>query len=332
MSNVKEMKILIEGFSKFLNETIAPDELKTRAQSALNSGDEETYRALVLNIETNFEVDEVTQRWLDALATRAATVFPESMNIGREFADALVKVMNGRSVLKRGMKGDEIRALQAMVKIRLDANDIDIDLGTTGPSNDGVDGDFGPKLEIAVEALQRHYNIQVDGEVGRQTFYALQQNRRPTAANNPDGDVVEPTRPREASSEDSEESTDSVEAAPMVQQNGDPTTIDDVTAILLSRHNDYAELAYSVDGDTIQFHNPDDRADVAYSFSNNNGEDMGFGRRFGSLKFSPPNEITDAGVLINSEMKDILNSIIDTGSQQEGVALFESRFRRLAEL
>jgi peptidoglycan hydrolase-like protein with peptidoglycan-binding domain len=58
-------------------------------------------------------------------------------------------------VLKRGMKGDAVRALQAQL----------VGLGY----QIAVDGSFGAKTEEAVKQYQRDHGLKEDGSVGRKT-------------------------------------------------------------------------------------------------------------------------------------------------------------------
>ena len=64
--------------------------------------------------------------------------------------------------LRRGMTGEDVRALQLLLIGRR---------CSCGP--DGADGDFGPNTLAAVRAAQRHYQLAVDGEAGRDTLGAL---------------------------------------------------------------------------------------------------------------------------------------------------------------
>lgn len=70
-------------------------------------------------------------------------------------------------VLKRGMKGDAVRALQAQLV------GLGYDLGGTGELGNGVDGSFGAKTEEAVKQYQRDHGLTEDGSVGRKTRTAL---------------------------------------------------------------------------------------------------------------------------------------------------------------
>jgi peptidoglycan hydrolase-like protein with peptidoglycan-binding domain len=47
-------------------------------------------------------------------------------------------------------------------------------LGTTGPHHNGVDGEFGPLTQSAVEQFQYVFHLHVDGIVGPQTWGELQ--------------------------------------------------------------------------------------------------------------------------------------------------------------
>lgn len=61
------------------------------------------------------------------------------------------------TILKKGSKGDMVKALQYIV-------------GAT------ADGKFGPKTELAVKAIQKKYGLEVDGEAGEYTFQAIINN------------------------------------------------------------------------------------------------------------------------------------------------------------
>ncbi len=68
-------------------------------------------------------------------------------------------------VLKRGSRGNDVRAIQYF-------------LAFIGYFNDrlpeiSVDGIFGPATENAVRAFQQQYGLTVDGIVGRQTWYRI---------------------------------------------------------------------------------------------------------------------------------------------------------------
>ena len=80
----------------------------------------------------------------------------------------------GKGPLKRGdSRSDLVKHLQQMLSA------LKYDLGDTGPDNDGVDGDFGAKTQIAVEEYQKSYKdwegkqLLKDGRVGPRTSDAL---------------------------------------------------------------------------------------------------------------------------------------------------------------
>lgn len=54
--------------------------------------------------------------------------------------------LNYDKVLKRGVKGNEVATLQKWLK----EDGKNVNLGTTGPAKDGIDGDFGPLTETAL--------------------------------------------------------------------------------------------------------------------------------------------------------------------------------------
>ncbi len=66
------------------------------------------------------------------------------------------------SVLKKGNKGDEVKALQILL----------IGYGFSCGSS-GVDGSFGPATQKAVKAYQTAKKLSVDGSVGTQTWTSL---------------------------------------------------------------------------------------------------------------------------------------------------------------
>lgn len=63
-------------------------------------------------------------------------------------------VETARPTLRRGSKGQEVRTLQELLKIK-------------------VDGDFGRKTEQAVRTFQAGSGLKVDGKVGKLTWAAL---------------------------------------------------------------------------------------------------------------------------------------------------------------
>ncbi len=80
----------------------------------------------------------------------------------------------GKGPLKRGdSRQDVVKHLQSMLSA------LKYDLGDTGPDNDGIDGDFGAKTQIAVEEFQKSHKdwegkqLLKDGRVGPRTSDAL---------------------------------------------------------------------------------------------------------------------------------------------------------------
>lgn len=67
-----------------------------------------------------------------------------------------------RTILKRGMKGDDVRRLQQRL----------MELGYALPKY-GADGDYGSETATAVKAFQRDRGLQVDGIAGEATLAAL---------------------------------------------------------------------------------------------------------------------------------------------------------------
>jgi peptidoglycan hydrolase-like protein with peptidoglycan-binding domain len=75
---------------------------------------------------------------------------------------------NRRPVLKKGMRGDDVRDLQNQLK--------DLDY----LEEKDVDGQFGSKTRKAVKAFQMANDLTVDGEVGEKTWAALDAAKKPS--------------------------------------------------------------------------------------------------------------------------------------------------------
>jgi peptidoglycan hydrolase-like protein with peptidoglycan-binding domain len=78
----------------------------------------------------------------------------------------------GRTIIRRGNRGDKVKALQRALLARLEQhhfNDVKDKMGA-------VDGQFGGGTFDAVEKLQTKYEITVDGVVGRQTWTAIESD------------------------------------------------------------------------------------------------------------------------------------------------------------
>jgi hypothetical protein len=82
--------------------------------------------------------------------------------------DSSTRAPATRPVLRRGMKGHDVKSMQ----IRLIA--VGFSVGNTG-----ADGDFGAKTEAAVKALQKKAKIEVDGEFGPISDKALMEMSKP---------------------------------------------------------------------------------------------------------------------------------------------------------
>ena len=73
-----------------------------------------------------------------------------------------VPVITGLPLLKKGSKGDTVRAMQILLK------GYGYDLGIYG-----ADGEFGAVTERAVKEFQREHDLEADGEVGNLTWAKL---------------------------------------------------------------------------------------------------------------------------------------------------------------
>ncbi len=77
-------------------------------------------------------------------------------------------------LLKRGKKGDAVRALQAMLKF-LGYQEVSGQVSTPTIRTLDEDGIFGPATEAAVLSFQEDQGLLVDGIVGAETMAALQE-------------------------------------------------------------------------------------------------------------------------------------------------------------
>ena len=85
-------------------------------------------------------------------------------------------LLKGKQIIKKGAKGAVVRDIQRMLASITDPDGKPYELGTTGPKNDGVDGDFGPTLESALYAFQIDNDLEeFDGIVGQETATELKK-------------------------------------------------------------------------------------------------------------------------------------------------------------
>jgi|14BtaG_2_1085337.scaffolds.fasta_scaffold05997_1 hypothetical protein len=77
-------------------------------------------------------------------------------------------LMRGRQTIRKGQKGDVVRDIQRMLVT------IGYDLGNTGKTKDGVDGDFGDTTEESIINFQADHDLEgIDGVVGEETSNKL---------------------------------------------------------------------------------------------------------------------------------------------------------------
>ena len=70
-------------------------------------------------------------------------------------------------ILREGCKGEDVRALQLMLKAR------GYQCGNYGANGDGADGDFGASTKTKLISYQRVNGLEPDGEAGPDTMSAL---------------------------------------------------------------------------------------------------------------------------------------------------------------
>ena len=73
----------------------------------------------------------------------------------------------GFRILREGCVGDDVRALQLMLKAR------GYQCGNYGANGDGADGDFGASTKTKLISYQRVNGLEPDGEAGPDTMSAL---------------------------------------------------------------------------------------------------------------------------------------------------------------
>lgn len=73
----------------------------------------------------------------------------------------------GFRILREGCVGEDVRALQLMLKAR------GYSCGNYGPNKDGADGEFGGKTKTALISYQSDTGLKADGEAGEKTMGAL---------------------------------------------------------------------------------------------------------------------------------------------------------------
>jgi len=124
------------------------------------------------------ETSESSHRSTLAAKTRPEVVVePKTELKTPEFAASpeLVAVMKGKRYVSYGNVGKYVRLIQeALVSSEAPSSD---GKRTRLPKH-GVDGIFGPETKAAVEEFQREYGVAVDGIVGQQTLYWLDDTFR----------------------------------------------------------------------------------------------------------------------------------------------------------
>ena len=121
-----------------------------------------------LILEHSFHTNTKATKWLlddanlDKLARAEAQAIDEYF--GKSKPEPVVDYTLGMRYLREGCEGEDVRALQILLKGR------GYYLGTAGPNKDGVDGDYGPKTKAAVQRFQRDENLEDDGVAGHDTM------------------------------------------------------------------------------------------------------------------------------------------------------------------
>ena len=173
---------------------------------------------------------------------------------------SLERLLTGRSVIRSGQRGDNVRALQRILITRLNQNGLESVAAAMGEP----DGAFGPKTKDAVEALQRKYDIDVDGVVGRQTASAILANahvetqatrtapvrrRQASSAGANAGAADDGTE--DATADGTEEDSASDDALP--QEEDSEVTEEDIEFLNAGNEFESAELEEAADEDGVLF-------------------------------------------------------------------------------
>lgn len=79
-------------------------------------------------------------------------------------------ILDGKQLIKRGAKGKVVRNIQTMLV------SLGYDLGNTGKGKDGIDGDYGDKMEAALFDFQIDNDLEdFDGIIGKETMTILKK-------------------------------------------------------------------------------------------------------------------------------------------------------------
>lgn len=103
----------------------------------------------------------------DILVTKSSGHTVVVLNNGSKYENATTqtdKIELGDRLLKKGMKGDDVKALQkALIKLGYSCGKW------------GADGDFGSATETALKKFQKDHKCEVDGKYGPESHKALQK-------------------------------------------------------------------------------------------------------------------------------------------------------------
>jgi len=174
---------MIQDLYKFVylylyNEDGTPNYSKQSEMMKLLSGDitekDLEGNEYLVGTETEDMEEELSKIGMDVLNLDVPVI--EKGSLKKQGPVTFDNLLKGKQIIKKGAKGAVVRDIQRMLASITDPDGKPYKLGTTGPKNDGVDGDFGPTLEEALFAFQIDNNLgEFDGIVGKETSTELKK-------------------------------------------------------------------------------------------------------------------------------------------------------------
>ena len=143
-----------EEFQKILVDNNISDEELTNTEYSKNITE-------LLNTDWEKSLNDLDSQW----SVNSETIKSQKSNYEPVKFDNLIK---GKQTIRKGQKGDVVRDIQRMLVT------LGYYLGNTGKTKDGVDGDYGDKMETALYKFQIDNDLDdFDGIVGKDTSNKL---------------------------------------------------------------------------------------------------------------------------------------------------------------
>ena len=137
---------------------------------------------LAEDVSENIDYNEIEAGVTDISKTTVDTEIEYLKNIKDKTIQDLVKInknlkpvsistiIDGKQLIKKGAKGKVVRNIQTMLV------SLGYELGDTGKGEDGIDGEYGDKMEEALFDFQIDNNLEdFDGIIGKETMTILKK-------------------------------------------------------------------------------------------------------------------------------------------------------------